>query len=205
MPLALVVVVALGTYAALQVLPDGPAPGVFVVGDSVTYLSAGAIQQQFDPDHLQFVAKPGFTSTMLLPLVRQAMAMSDEPAHDRQRVAALVGYNDVRVREVDTPSLRKLVDLTSEFECGIWLTLPSRPGGANASNPMVASRLVDQWNLRLKAEVARHENLHLVDDWKKAVEAAPPGSLIKDDGIHPNDAGQQKLADIYRAAMDRSC
>ena len=205
LPIGLVMVVVLGTLVALRVLPDGPPPKQFVIGDSVTFLSAGSIQERFDPNQLQFVARPGFTSTALLPLVEEAMAMSGEPAHARERVAALVGYNDVRVREVDTPSLRKLVDLTSQFECGVWLTLPSRPGGTDATNPMVSSPLIDEWNLRLRAEVARHDNLHLTDAWEQAVNAAPKGKLIKDDGIHPNAAGQRLLAEVYRNAIDDNC
>src|SRR5689334_1649689 len=108
-PIGLVMVVVLGTLVALRVLPDGPPPEQFVIGDSVTYLSAGSIQQRFDRNHLEFVAKPGFTSTALIPLVEEAMSTSGDPANARERVAALVGYNDVRVREVDTPSLRELV------------------------------------------------------------------------------------------------
>ncbi len=205
LPIGLVVVVVLGTLFALRVLPDGPPPEQFVIGDSVTYLSAAAIQERFDRNHLQLVARPGFTSTALLPLVEEAMATSGDPAHARERVVVLVGYNDVRVHEVDTPSLRKLADLTSEYECGVWLTLPSRPGGKDATNPMASSNLVDEWNLRMRAEVARHENLHLTDAWSQAVNNAPRGKLLQDDGVHPNAAGQALLAGVYRDAIDEFC
>ena len=205
LPIGLVMLVVLGTLLALWVLPDGPPPEQFVIGDSVTYLSAGSIQQRFDRNHLEFVAKPGFTSTALVPLVEDAMGTSGDPAHARERVAALVGYNDVRVREVDTPSLRKLVDLTSEFQCGVWLTLPARPGGVDATNPMASSNLVDEWNLRLRAEVARHDNLHLSDAWSQAIDNAPKGKLLREDGVHPNEAGQALLAGIYRDAIDQNC
>ncbi|WP_421121503.1 SGNH/GDSL hydrolase family protein [Aquihabitans daechungensis] len=204
-PIALVVVVVLGTFAAFRVLPDGPPPEQFVIGDSVTFLSAGAIDDHFDRNHLQLVARPGLTSTALLPLVEDAMGTSGDPAHARERVAVLVGYNDVRVREVDTPSLRAMVDLTSEFECGVWLTLPSRPGGDDATNPMASSKLVDEWNLRMQAEVERHDNLHLTDAWSQAVNNAPKGKLLNDDGVHPNAAGRALLAGVYRDAIDKFC
>lgn len=205
LPIGLVMVVVLGTLVALRVLPDGPPPEQFVIGDSVTYLSAGSIQQRFDHNHLEFVAKPGFTSTALLPLVEDAMGSSGDPAWARERVAALVGYNDVRVRDVATPSMRELVDLTSEFECGVWLTLPSRPGGEDATNPMASSALVDEWNLRLLAEVERHDNLHVSNAWAEAVNAAPKGKVLQDDGVHPNAAGQALLADVLRKATDQYC
>jgi hypothetical protein len=205
LPIGLVLVVVLGTLVALRVLPDGPPPEQFFIGDSVTFLSVPEIEDRFDRNHLQFVARPGFTSTALLPLVEEAVATSGDPAHAKERVAALVGYNDVRVREVDTPSLRKLVDLTSEFECGVWLTLPARPGGEDASNPMASSTLVDEWNLRLQAEVERHDNLYLSDAWSQAVNNAPKGKLLNDDGVHPNAAGRALLAGIYRDAIDQNC
>lgn len=205
LPIGLVVVVVLGTLVAWRVLPDGPPPEQFVIGDSVTYLSAPAIEDRFDRNHLQFVARPGFTSTALLPLVEEAMATSGDPAQARERVAVLVGYNDVRVRDVETPSLRKLVDLTSEFQCGVWLTLPARPGGQDATNPMVESNLVDEWNLRLRAEVERHPNLHISDAWSQAVNNAPKGKLLNDDGVHPNSAGRALLAGVYRDAIDQHC
>ena len=133
------------------------------------------------------------------------MATSGDTAHARERVAVLVGYNDVRVREVDTPSLRKMVDITSEFECGVWLTLPSRPGGDEASNPMASSPLVDEWNLRMQAEVKRHDNLHVSDAWAQAVNSAPKGKLLNDDGVHPNTAGRKLLAGVYKDAIDEDC
>ena len=195
----------LGTLVALQVLPDGPPPDVFIVGDSVTFLSATAIQDRFDVNHIQFVARPGFTSTMLLPLVDQAMAMSDEPAHARQRIAVLVGYNDVRIRDVGTPSMRKLVDRAAEFECGIFLTLPARPGGKDNPNPMADSDQVDVWNALLRKEVGRHPTLHVVEDWADTVNRSPKGELLKDDGVHPNDAGAAVLADVYHQGLDHYC
>lgn len=178
---------------------------LFIVGDSVTYIAAGAIQQRFDRSHVQFVARPGYTTADLLPLVRTAMAADTGPAAARRRVAVLVGYNDVRVRKLDTDALPALVRATSRFRCAVWLTVPARPGGKPSRAEMVPSRLVDQWNRRLAQEVARYPNLHLAHDWQDAVTTAPAGSLLEADGVHPNRSGQRRLADAYRAAVDRSC
>ncbi|HWJ98717.1 MAG TPA: hypothetical protein VNQ33_11200 [Acidimicrobiales bacterium] len=204
-PLALIAVVVVGTLIGLKVLPDGPEPDVFIIGDSVTNMSEEAISDQFVHTPLEFVAYPGYSSTMLLPDVLDSMGAPGDPAHARQRVAVLVGYNDVRLREVDTPSLRKMVDLTAEFECGVWLTLPARPGGKDNPNAMADSPLVDEWNLRLQAEVERHDNLHLSDAWAQAVNNAPVGSILRKDNVHPNAAGRLLLARIYREALDQSC
>ncbi|MGN6693156.1 MAG: hypothetical protein ACTHN0_03185 [Aquihabitans sp.] len=204
-PIALIAVVVVGTLIGLKVLPDGPEPDVFIIGDSVTNMSEDAISDQFVHTPVEFVAYPGYSSTMLLPDVLDSMGSPGDPAHARQRVAVLVGYNDVRLREVDTPSLRKMMDLTAEFDCGVWLTLPSRPGGKDNDNLMADSGFVDLWNVRLHDEVERHENLHLSDAWAQAVNNAPVGSILRKDNVHPNAAGRLLLARIYREALDQNC
>jgi lysophospholipase L1-like esterase len=37
------------------------------------------------------------------------------------------------------------------------------------------------------------------------VEGAAVGELLDDDGLHPNEAGQEALADAYGEAIDRHC
>lgn len=204
-PIILVMVVVVGTFIGLKVLPDGPEPDLFIIGDSVTYMSEDEIQDEFRRSALEFVAIPGYSSGMLLPDVLEAMASTGDPANARQRVAVLVGYNDVRLRETNPPSLKTMVELTSKFECGVWLTVPARPGGEDNENEFALSPLVDQWNLRVRAEVAKHPNLHLDEAWAQAVENAPKGKLLRADGVHPNAEGRRLLAKIYREAIDENC
>lgn len=204
-PIILVVVVVLGTLVAFKALPDGPQPDLFIIGDSVTYLSEQEIQDRFDATPLEFVAIPGYSSGMLLPDVLRAMGSPGDPAHARQRVAVLVGYNDVRLREVDPPSLRTMMELTSKFQCGVWLTVPSRPGGQDNANEMADSSYVDQWNLHLLDEIKHYDNLHVSEAWAQAVNNAPLGKLLKKDGVHPNAAGRKLLAEIYHDAIDENC
>ena len=204
-PILLIMVVVVGTLIGLKVLPDGPEPDLFVIGDSVTYLSEDEIQTQFEHTPLEFVAIPGYSSEMLLPDVLRAMGSPGDPAHARQRVAALVGYNDVRLREVDSDSMHTMVELTSKFQCGVWLTLPARPGGVDNANAMAESRFVDQFNLHLQAQVEKYDNLHLSEAWAQAVNNAPLGKLLKKDGVHPNAAGRLLLAEIYRETIDEAC
>jgi len=204
-PILLILVVVAGTLIGLKVLPDGPDPDLFIIGDSVTYLSEQQIQAEFEHTPLEFVAIPGFSSEMLMPDVLRAMGSPGDPAHARQRVAALVGYNDVRLRDVDSASMHRMVLLTSKFQCGVWLALPSRPGGVDNANAMAESKFVDQFNLHLQAQVERYGNLHLTQAWAQAINNAPLGKYLRKDGVHPNAAGRKLLAKIYRDAIDQSC
>lgn len=204
-PILLIMVVVVGTLIGLKVLPDGPEPDLFIIGDSVTYLSEDEIQDQFRTSPLEFVAIPGFSSEMLLPDVLKAMGSEGDPAHARQRVAALVGYNDVRLRDVDSDSMHTMVKITSKFQCGVWLALPSRPGGEDNANAMAESKFVDQFNLHLQAQIEKYDNLHLSQAWAQAVNNAPLGKYLKKDGVHPNAAGRRLLAQVYRDAINENC
>src|SRR5580765_3356043 len=68
---------------------------------------------------------------------------------------------------------------------------PQRAGGRNAAAP----GLVDKYNGQLKV-MAGKKGAILVD-----VNAMLPLSLIGQDGLHPTEAGYQKLAEIWQDAI----
>lgn len=199
--LALVAILVL----AWRLRPADTEPDYFIVGDSVTYLSGGLIDNQFDRNHLQYVAKPSYSTSDLLPLVLEAMDQRGTPASKRETIALLVGYNDVRKRDLDSGSMPLMVEAASQFDCGVFLTLPARPGGDENWNELVPSGLVDAWNERLKAEVAKYPNLHVAKDWERVVTEAPADVMLDPDNLHPSDAGKRRLAIAYRTAVDRYC
>jgi len=199
--LALVAVLVL----SWRLRPTTQGPPTLVVGDSVTYLSAGQIQQHLGGNNLQFVAKPSYPSSLLLPLVLEAVDTSGSPAAKRNVIALLVGYNDVRLRELDTEALPALVRVSSQFRCAVWLALPARPGGADNPNQMVPSSLIDEWNDRLELAAAQYDNVHVAHDWENVVTRAPADVMLQADLLHPTDAGKRRLADAYEAAIARHC
>lgn len=178
---------------------------LLIVGDSVSYLSAGFIDQVFDPDRTQFVTKPGFTSADLLPLMRDAMAMDDVPAAERDAVIVVVGYNDVRLDEVGQNELAAIAEEASSFRCGVFLTLPARPGGEESTNPKISAEEIDDWNRLVVDTIEPYDNLHVARDWEAVVEDRPASDLLQEDGLHPNDDGRRILAEAYRNSLGRNC
>lgn len=179
---------------------------VIVVGDSVTVMSRGDLDDRVAGADLQFVAEVGYASADLLPLFEHEVNRRSATSRPLDRVALLVGYNDLlHGGDPATGDLDRMVALSSQFECGVWLTLPGSPGGGAAQDPDFTADRVDEWNRDLAAAVGRHPNLHLVRDWEEAVDAADGARYLDGDGVHPSGEGSELLADVYASALDRYC
>lgn len=178
----------------------GSRPETMVVGDSVTALAAQDLNGIYGPDRLQIVARWGFRTDQLLPLLREG-----EGRAGRRRVALLVGYNDVFERTVDTAALPEMIKETSRFRCAVWMTLPSRSGGDAPPKTAYDRELVRRWNARLTTEADRYQNVHIARDWERLIDQSTGTRLIEDRGVHPEPPGRLKLAAIYRRALDRAC
>jgi len=200
------VAVAMVAFIVYLMWPRTP-EHVLVVGDSVTFMSWEALTDEFGPGTaLEAVARPGFTSTDLLPLVEEAIDSRADSGEKLDRAVFLVGYNDVWNEELDDDRLAEMVELSARYECAVWLTLPARPGGSEPAIGTFNPDLADEWNERLADLVGEHRNLHLVDDWAEAIDGAPdPATYLEEDGIHPNGAGQDLLARTMYEAVTNSC
>ncbi len=93
-----------------------------------------------------------------------------------------------------------LLDEADRFDCAVWLTLPTRPGGDGAGRPDFPPAEADAWNERVRAEAASRPHVHVSEEWQRTVEADGGDRLLQDDGVHPVRAGHLALA----AAMDRA-
>lgn len=196
-------VVALIAYLVWPRTPEH----VLIVGDSVTYLSWEALDQEFGPGtKLEPIARPGYRSTDLLPLVQEAIDARAESGEELDRAVFLVGYNDVWKDALDDDRLAEVVDLSARYECAVWLTIPARPAGEAPAVGTFDPDLADEWNGRLADLVGEHGNLHLVDDWADAIDgASDPDLYLEEDGIHPNTEGQKLLAETMHDAVINSC
>ena len=176
-----------------------------VVGDSVTFLSVLPITEVLGEGSSQIVARPGYRSIDLLPILRTELVRPDSPAADRDRAVFLVGYNDVQRSTVDADALTAMVRESERFACAVWLELPARPGGEPADNAAFLPEDVDRWNERLRAEAEGRDAVHVSDAWAAEVEADDGGGLVQGDGVHPTGAGSRALADAMAAAIVDVC
>ncbi|MEO6628898.1 MAG: SGNH/GDSL hydrolase family protein [Aquihabitans sp.] len=192
--------VVVGTLVAWVVWPRDSGQ-VLVVGDSVTFLAAESIKDEIGRDGLTIRAYPGDRSTQLLTVLIQEVQRREESG-GLDRVAVLAGYNDV-LRDTEHPEdLAKMVDLSSRFECAVFLTVPAPPKWANRpaeTEPFAAL------NDRLAKAVSAHPNVHLSTVWAEAVAASSPGDLVSDDGVHPIEHGKLVLGKAFADALRENC
>ena len=199
-----VAVLAVAGVVAWRVLPGPQTYDVVVIGDSVSFVSGGSIETRFVDQDIKFVTKPGYTSGDLLPLVYETMDQLELPTRGEDQVVVLVGYNDVRLGLAGGDAVEELMEITSEFDCAVWLTLPALPGGEPSTFEGIDPEAIDIWNARLAELADEHETVHLASDWADVVTRAPAEELLED-GLHPNVAGQRRLADAMHSAVERSC
>ena len=171
--------------------------GVVFVGDSVTYISLDDLNRDLSSRHPAFLARFGYRSTDLLPLLQLEVARKKDAGEPLRQIALLVGYNDVLRNDVESPALPEMMNLSAKFDCAVWLTLPDIP---------LHEQDTSRWNARVRAAAKGHRNVHVVETWRKAVNSATPGALVVvSDGVHPNAAGAARLTSIYLDAIGRFC
>lgn len=193
-------VVAVGSLALLWRAADREE--LLLVGDSVSFLSIERIDSAVGQVRVVPVVEPGYTSTDLLPLVQDEVAEQEDRGEPKALAVLLVGYNDVIQGQADAPALDALFELSTGYECAVWLTLPTTsPGAPGALDPAGAAR----WNDRLAELAAGHGHVHLEDGWAEAVDASGSEELLWPDGLHPNEEGERRLADVIGRSVDESC
>lgn len=186
-----IIVSAVLVVNAVRTDDQGPVEGdVLIIGDSVTFMSADPIKSKVGTEGLQIMATPGHRSTDLLPILQSAVDARGGPESDGlEKAAFLVGYNDVLDDVIEENVLAEMVELSSHFDCAVWLALPG--GFGDATDEI------------LRTEVDRYDTVHLDSGWAEAVEA--DRSLLKEDGVHPTGKGTDKLGDIYHSALHEWC
>lgn len=207
---AVVALVAVAVWArrdADTATDDGSdRPSLVMVGDSVTFLSIGAIEGALAGDHrLDIRAYPGQRSSELVLVVLQEVTERAEAGDPLDLLTLLVGYNDV-LRHSERPGeVAEMVALAAGAHCAVALTVPAPPDWADQDDLASVQAEFAAYNERLVAEAERHDTVHLWTGWQEAVEASERRELVDTDGVHPVEAGQVRLAEEYEAALAEHC
>jgi lysophospholipase L1-like esterase len=116
-------------------------------------------------------------------------------------VLLMEGVNDLNAHREDAindviAGLRGMVQEAEELGVRVFLgtLLPQRPGGSRA----FTVELIPEVN-ELIRDLAADEGADLVDLYEGF--GGQAGTLIGDDGLHPNDAGYEKIAELFFAAL----
>lgn len=179
---------------------------VVIVGDSVTYASSPAIYERFaGRADVKITSRPFYRAIDLVGPFEEAIAARREAGDGLDRAIVLAGYNDVIRDDRDPSGLPKLLDQAQRFDCAVWLTLPTSPGGRPSGRADFPSDEAAAWNDRVRAEAARRPHVHVSDEWQRTVDAPGGDRLLEDDGVHPVRAGHVALATAMSRALAAAC
>lgn len=179
---------------------DDEGPDVLVIGDSITDMSRDAIVDAVADDDIdvRIEAVPGATSTQMRERVTGlAGKVADQ-------VVINLGTNDVlggRDPAEAATEIATLVDQHPDVRCVHITTV--NPGVMTFVDDAVDEEVI-AFNLGM-FDIERQRLQVNVIDWAGAL-ADPPGGgvatdYLEDDGIHPNDAGSELLAQLYDDAL----
>ncbi len=174
----------------------GPAraPRVLVVGDSITVLSASAIQKALDQQvRLRIEAKFGQRTDQMLGRLESGIT---DPEGRPAAIIVNLGTNDALQQHPDpAKNFLRIATKADSAPCLVLTTV-------NVRKDPKAQRVVDIVNNTLGAFAFTHPNVRIAD-WKRVVQAHPD-YLLPGDQVHPNAQGQTALAQLYVQAL-RSC
>jgi lysophospholipase L1-like esterase len=187
----LVVVLAVAAVAALTAwLWDDLTSNrtVYVVGDSITYLSEAAISADLSNAGYQ----PDISAT---PGVKIGQSLGNITALAQHQPAAWIielGTNDAGAQDTVWPEQFLAVwSAVSSASCVIYVTVSPRVG--------VVAQQIDASIQKL---AQAHSNVHVLD-WGNLEYQNP--AWVSGDGIHPTPAGQAALAAFETHALQHDC
>jgi hypothetical protein len=174
---------------------DGSAPNashqsegqriVAIIGDSITVGSQEELVATMPLDDVEVIATSG------IRLGPQREAITFAVAAQPDVLVIELGTNDVPMYTPEfLDAIDEVLDETDALPCVRWVTVYV-PGADDA---------VEAINEHLDDATDDHDNLELID-WFTLVDDDP--SLLSADGLHPNEEGQQVLADAVAASVAR--
>jgi lysophospholipase L1-like esterase len=168
-----------------------PPEKVAVIGDSITVLSAVAIQKQLG-DHPNIQAELGKRIDEMLPALRDALQKKPDA------VVVNLGTNDVLQGTIHPdwrPGFLQLVQALEHTDCAVLVNI-----NTTATNRSARPEFAPQINAAIAKAAETHDNFHVID-WDAIVHAPGGDALIQPDTIHPTGPGAQRLAREIRHTL----
>jgi lysophospholipase L1-like esterase len=197
-----VLVVVLGVAAAvvvLRVVGLGQGSGsVLLLGDSITYGVEPTARERLGGRYsLSVEGIPGVEAPQEIAAAQSASQFPFD------QVVVNLGTNDVSDPEQDlnetAAALDQIVSSFATVDCVHLVTINERMLTDGSSGPRA-----QQLNEVIRQIASRHDNAHIID-WAKTVhQSAADDENITSDTVHPNERGNELLADEYGQALD-SC
>lgn len=176
------------------VVIEPPLPGrsrktVAIVGDSISFISGGALAHEFKRRHfpVEMKATPGVAMATMLPTI-ETLATTDPWAFIIE-----LGTNDAYGNNAAgwSDAFMNEEEALASQRCVVFITVSPRLG------PIASG--IDQ---SIVDAVMTHPNFHLVD-WGD-IEFTDP-SFVGPDQIHPTAAGQAELAYLEKQTVKQDC
>jgi lysophospholipase L1-like esterase len=172
---------------------------VAIVGDSITALNAGPINQDLGPAyHVQIAATSGMRTDQMMQAAQELAA-----THPKQALINL-GTNDVEQgTSIDAAdaNLQKMVSMFSTADCVHVVTINTHMLNSSGHAPTGA----DQLNARILQLPKQFKNVDVIR-WDQTISdnvaEHPPAGDLTIDTVHPNKQGVQELLKDYQAAFD---
>lgn len=184
-------------------------PKVAVNGDSITYLATPAIENTLDPKYAWTVS--AHSGDRFTDRVSALEGQINDPQGPPKDIIINLGTNDVfqynAWGDQWQEGLNQIASIAGfSGACVIFVNVSRYAADYSDSNNSTA----EQINLAINRLVAQDPNFHLLD-WDGFIHQgtnfdqyiATAGAFGYD--VHPNQAGQQALANLYLQALQQDC
>lgn len=157
-----------------------------IVGDSITYISGGAISREFKHYSIHFMAHVGATMAEMFPAVQSLASTSPRAViielGTNDAYTNNAGWHDAFVNEENAVVSQR---------CVVFLTVSPNLG-----------TIATDINQSISDAVTTHTNFHVLD-WGD-IEFTNP-LWVRPDEIHPTALGEGELAILERQAVKQDC
>lgn len=164
---------------------------VVVIGDSVTDQSKDQLVAAMPGQDVSVIGLSGLRIDELLPVIEDVVGGDDPPAVG----VVMAGYNDLWQGREQESSVEAALDAMAGLDCAVWVLVPT-----TGPWELDRARAFDQ---RVR-DAAEDAGVEVVTEWQEAVDA-PGDELVTPDGVHPSDAGKERVAAVMAEAVDEIC